>query len=775
MTEARRPRPGRALAATGVLSLIAGCGTPGSPPTSEPRPSFRVVIDRDDVEIREDCTLVASSRVIRDTGDDGVIRIIGSDLEIVIEGDLLGSATTTSPDLRKGIGIVILGDRVRLRGGGVHGFRVGIEVRGDDVVVEDVDLSHQRARRLGSTPEREDPNDRLRPHFNDDDEWATTCGAGLRVAGGDGATLRGLRVRDSQNGLLLENVERATVVDCDCSFLSGWGIALWRTSDSTIARNAVDFCIRGYSHEVYNHGHDSAGILLFEQCERNLVAENSATHCGVGIFGFAGREALGQAPPPIGAGGEAPEGWYTGRGNSDNLFIGNDLSHSATHGIEMTFSRGWRLEGNRLHDNAICGAWAGYSSFSVIRGNDFADNGRMAFGTEGGGINIEHGHGNRIERNVFRRDTEGVELWWDADSVLASTPWGRANDLRSTGNEIADNRFLDCGTAIDVRDSTGTRVRRNLVRGGGVGLRVRSSPDLELRGNRFECPQPVVGASMLENGRAAGPSALTASRAPSPTIPGSRRPVGARSHLAGRARIVMTEWGPYDWETPLLRREPSRPGRHAWRLLGPSSVGSVSVLDGDVLAVVDESLEKIIVRSQSASSLVPYRIRVVPLEGDPTVASGHLVRTDWLVQAFPTTADPREEGGAWMIDRDSADLVWNLDELDLRLGMDGPLALALPTNRARSRNRPGPDRFGIVATTRIRLPKGRYRLRTLSDDGIRVRIDDRIVIENWTWHGPTEDLAEFRVDRDREVSIEVEYFELDGFAVLKVELEPADR
>ena len=56
---------------------------------------------------------------------------------------------------------------------------------------------------------------------------------------------------------------------------------------NVIARNACDYCIRGYSHGVYNRGQDSAGILMFEQCSRNVIADNSVTHGGDGIFGFA--------------------------------------------------------------------------------------------------------------------------------------------------------------------------------------------------------------------------------------------------------------------------------------------------------------------------------------------------------------------------------------------------------------------------------------------------------------------------------------------------------
>ena len=757
-----------------LVSIAIGCrGTP-EPATNHPSPSLRIPIDRDDIEIRSDCTLVPTDRFIADLGDDGVVRIVGSDIDVVIDGTLRGSDPTTLPNRRRGIGIVVLGDRVRLRGGAVHGFRIGVEARGDQIVLEDLDLSHQHAQRLRSTPQRENTADWLNPYENDRGEWAGRYGAGARLVDVDSPTLRRIRVRGSQNGILLERVTAATVTDCDCSFLSGWGLAMWRTNDSVVSRNAFDFCIRGYSHEVYNRGHDSAGILLFEQCQRNLVVENSVTHGGDGIFGFAGREALGQVPPPTQSSGTnaVPDTWHAGRGNTANVFIGNDLSHAAAHGFEMTFSREWRLEANRLRDNGICGVWAGYSSLAVIRGNEFADNGGMAFGTEGGGVNIEHGVGNRIDRNTFVRDTEGIELWWDRDSVFTATPWGKVNDLRSADNEIVDNRFIDCGTAIDLRGSSDTRVWRNLVRGGEVGVKVEASPDLDLRGNRFECREPVRGTNLLRNGRPTGPAALTSIAPATPRVPGRTRPVGARGALAGRDRIVMTEWGPYDWESPLLRREPSLSNRHVWSLLGPSTVASVSVLEGDVVAVVDESLERVIVRPRSPSGLVPYRIRVTPLRGPAIEAEDHLLRTRWFVQAFPTSADPREDEGTWLQDRDRGDLAWTIDELDLPYGMGGPLDLALPASKVRSRIRPGKDRFGTVATTRIRLPHGRYRLRTLSDDGIRVRIDDQAVLENWTWHEPSEDVVEFTIDRDREVSIEVEHFELDGYSVLKVDIEP---
>jgi hypothetical protein len=82
------------------------------------------------------------------------------------------------------------------------------------------------------------------------------------------------------------------------------------------------------------------------------------------------------------------------------------------------------------------------------------------------------------------------------------------------------------------------------------------------------------------------------------------------------------------------------------------------------------------------------------------------------------------------------------------------------------------DRFGTLARTRITFPAGTWRIRTLSDDGIRVWIDDELVIDDWTWHPPKEHTYEFTVDAEREVPIRVEHFELDGYAVLTLAFEP---
>jgi hypothetical protein len=77
----------------------------------------------------------------------------------------------------------------------------------------------------------------------------------------------------------------------------------------------------------------------------------------------------------------------------------------------------------------------------------------------------------------------------------------------------------------------------------------------------------------------------------------------------------------------------------------------------------------------------------------------------------------------------------------------------------------------MIATTSLRLPAGRWKIRTLSDDGIRVTADAKPIIDNWTWHGPTVNEGMLELDRERTVELAVEYFEIDGYAVLELTLE----
>jgi hypothetical protein len=82
--------------------------------------------------------------------------------------------------------------------------------------------------------------------------------------------------------------------------------------------------------------------------------------------------------------------------------------------------------------------------------------------------------------------------------------------------------------------------------------------------------------------------------------------------------------------------------------------------------------------------------------------------------------------------------------------------------------------FGIVATTEVSLPPGRYRLLVTADEGLRVFVDGEPVIDRWTFQHP---LATERAVVDWSLAprtIRVEYWQDGGESQLWVRAEPLE-
>ena len=78
-----------------------------------------------------------------------------------------------------------------------------------------------------------------------------------------------------------------------------------------------------------------------------------------------------------------------------------------------------------------------------------------------------------------------------------------------------------------------------------------------------------------------------------------------------------------------------------------------------------------------------------------------------------------------------------------------------------------PDNVAIVADADVTLPQGTYTIRTISDDGIRVSVDGRRVIDHWAAHESAVDSAPLTGGTHH---ITVEYYEKDGFAELRFDI-----
>lgn len=773
----------------------------------------QVVVDRDNVVITQSCVVtIPDGLVLADADNNGVIQIAADGITVEFRGAILrGAAPGTPWDQLTGVGVRLNGhSNVTLNGLHVHGFKVGVWASdADGLSFIGGDLSDNYRKRLGSTPEREDSSDWMSPHNNDNDEWIQRYGGALYIQNSDGVTVRNLRVRRGQNGILLSNVNDSKIYDNDVSFLTGWGIGMWRSSRNTVTRNAADFCVRGHVEGVYNRGQDSAGILMFEQCSNNIIAQNSATHGGDGIFGFGGLDALGQrerdqarerlrretgeqnVDAQITFADDVIEA-HRRLGCNDNIFAHNDLSYAPAHGLEMTFSFGNIIYRNRLVENAICGIWGGFSQDTIIFENLFDGNGGMTYGLERGAINIEHGAGNIVIANQFINNRAGIHYWWDGLGDFESLPWAKANYRGVVDNIIADNRFV-----LNDDPRPFHRWGQNEKR---LGYHFRND------GGQFENVTVVnnfydisgVGEKMVINGDCTvlETGAIPALSVPTYEVLGETRPVtinadgipeSARAHLRGRDKIIMDEWGPWDFESPLVRRLSAAGGEAVYEVLGvPGSLDVQSKGNNINVEVTTGTLpnsHKVVIRGGEGVST--YAVQLSG-EGFEREMSGTLIRARWLGRVFSwkDKVDPREDFEGWLkLARATDSRPFGASTIDFKFGWGGPKDMVRDgfmddTSGKLGEVEIGNDRFGLEAVGRLRMPAGAWRVRTVSDDGIRVSVavgegEDVRIIDNWTHHGPTPDEGRFVVDQDNAlVIIKVLYFEIDGYSMLTFELTP---
>jgi hypothetical protein len=133
------------------------------------------------------------------------------------------------------------------------------------------------------------------------------------------------------------------------------------------------------------------------------------------------------------------------------------------------------------------------------------------------------------------------------------------------------------------------------------------------------------------------------------------------------------------------------------------------------------------------------------------------VPIDWRIRyvAFDEASSPDRDAAAFARVLSGPPLKTDRRErLDYESG--GAIADGLPR-----------DRVALTADGDVDLPAGQYTIRTISDDGIRVWVDDERVINHWTPHESAIDTAPLAGGRHR---LKVDYYELTGFAELRFEI-----
>jgi parallel beta-helix repeat protein len=541
--------------------------------------------------------------------------------------------------------------------------------------------------------------------------------------------LRGNRAVQGMNGFLLTRTDSVVVRDNDASYNSGLGIGLYRSSDNVIAGNRFDYSVRGYSDGFYERGQDSAGLLLYEQSHRNVVAYNSATHSGDGLFLWAGNSTM-----ETGAGGA-----------NDNRIFHNDFSYAPANAVEVTFSRNL-IAGNFLRGSRY-GVWGGYSWETQILGNCFGGN-RF-------GIAIEHGQDNRIAHNRFDGDSLAVSLW---ARLSQPADWGypRHRDVRSRNDIIEANVFRGVAERWHLENTEGHVFRDNRIEPLRTGTpRDAAAPDA--------CdPRAMLGAAAFDS--------------LAPDLPAAPAVIPRSPHASlPRSAIIVDEWGPYDGRSPKLwpsdttRLEvPLRvlgpPG--AWRVVERRNAAHISAESGEM----DDTLTV----TPAAGAWHDWSV-TLEYEGAATVSprgvqapAGRPVRfgferfeplTEWQVRFF-TWADSTRDPGR--------------DPTAFETLLGGTPALARSEHRLDYQwFRPAiaglpAARWALEAVSTVDLPAGDvYSLRTISDDGVRVWIDGTLVIDHWQPHGSLVDYAAIAPGRH---DVRVRYYQLDGWTEIRVDV-----
>ena len=663
--------------------------------------------------------------------DSAVLVVRGDSITVDLTGVVLeGMAAASDPDLASGVAIRVEGGRnIRIVGGRIRGYKVGILARGTrGLEIRDSDLSYNWKPRLFSLVEHESLVDWLSFHNNEGNEWLR-FGAAIYLDNVSGGLIRGNTVTQGMNALLMNRVDHVTVRDNNFSFNSGLGIGMYRATHNTIVRNVVDFNVRGYSHGFYRRGQDSAGILLYEQSNNNIVAFNSATHGGDGLFLWAGNSTMN-----------------TGQGGAnDNVFYANDFSFAPANGMEATFSRNTFVA--NIAEGNDYGLWGGYSFESRIVANCFANN-RF-------GIAIEHGQQNTIVGNRFIADSTAIRLWGDS---IQPSDWGypRHRDTRSRDYQIERNSFEGTPRKFQLANSSGLIIDSVPTNSGG-DRGGSLSPIAHLPSRCRAIPQVPVAYTDLV-----------------PQLPGVRREIPRPSiQRRHRSAIIVDEWGPYDYQYPRLwpadstHAVPLRlvvhglPGR--WKLVSRSGVQELSASSGsigDTIRVTPRSnslgqwelvMEYIgaattTARGERKAAAAPVRFSYT--RDEPPIS--------WQLRAWawPDSLDPRTDGNWQRLTNAPRLLERTVPRLDYMWYR--PTIRELPQAR-----------YAFEATGSVQLAPGQYTLRTISDDGIRVWVDGKLVIDNWDLHGSEIDYAPLTAGRH---DLKVQYFQIDGWAELRLDI-----
>jgi len=452
-----------------LLLLLAFGGADRAAPCLRPA--------RAGTQVQGDVRICPGRYRVPDPLERGVIVVAASGTRIDLSGVVLESGDSL-PSRFVGIGIASRNlDGVVITGGIIRGYRVGIRLDGGrGHRVTGINLSGSRRLPIRSTQTRPDTADRLELSRS---EVFQSYGSGLELVGVTAAVVSGITAKGAQNGISLLETRESYIADNDVGGNSGWGIQLWRASRNVIVRNLADHTVRCAPPSLDCGG---AGILLREKSDSNAVGDNDLTASSTGL-------RLGADGP----------GARTSRAN---LIYRNDATGAAGAGFAVR--SGWNalLLDNRA-DSGAYGFLLERAASTTLRGNTVVG-ARMA------AVLAVNGSDNRIESNVLLESPAGILL-------DAPDPHGPP----SRGYRLDDNVISRTERGIVLRETTGSRIRGNVldgvgdaivVDGAGHGTEVTGNVFLKASGWFIDAPDLAAGGNYWATADASAASARVRGR-----------------------------------------------------------------------------------------------------------------------------------------------------------------------------------------------------------------------------------------------------------------------
>mgnify|MGYP002631567786 CR=1 FL=1 len=408
-----------------------------------------------------------------------------------------------------------------------------------------------------------------------------------------------------------------------------------------------------------------------------------------------------------------PSGFVLAGDCTGNL-IASNWAQASSAGIRV-LSGDEPCRANRIVGNDFSGST---SVSAVLRGSQdtwFLNN--VLQDCQGGGLIARGTEGLALGNNQFN-GVMGIGLQIDGGSRAA----------------VRNNEFVDCDVAIEVRGSGAGTPSDHWIAQNSFSVNIQDLALDEVTGveffeNDFQNPEPRIHLDGLSG---EGAEDLTSQEIWSWLADDQGDfPSGRSYHSQLRAARAQA---PAHWEAA-----------DSW------------MDQGDVTPVTPGQLRVEKLELGDFGPIDPARLSLRSQR-----AQGALERMTWDATWFTWDAesDPRGDLERWRAGRFEPLLRREVDFWMHPWGSDGENKESLPALN-----------YGLIANGTLKIKqKGEYRLSTRSDDGVRVLIDGQPVLEDWSWHPERRTSEKITLEAGSH-SIELEYFQLDGAAVLALDLD----